>query len=154
MEAKSRCRPIHRYNRLERFKHTLDQLLGCKGRIDDSVMSLMQGVVCNWESIRKILKVNRLPKLYNQIPLIIRKVFKRKCIEFENFGKSYTKILKEFHMIHYNFNLANDGKYFPNLRFVALKLIEKHGGKFNIEIPFIRTKRKLAGLNKILMRCA
>lgn len=113
----------------------------------------MDGVDCNWESIRKVLKQNKLPKLYNQIPLIIRKVFKIKCIEFHDFGKSYKGILKDFQKIHYKFDLMNGGKYFPNLRFVALTLIKRHGGMFNIEIPFIRTKRKLQGLNKILDSC-
>lgn len=153
VEARQRCRPIHRYNRLERFKHILDQLLGCKGEIKDVVMEKMVGVKGNWESVRRILKQNKWAKLYNQIPLIIRKVFGVKCIDFPNFGKSYSQILKDFHKIHYKFNLMDGGKYFPNLRFVALTLIKRNGGKFNIDIPFIRTKRKLLGLNKVLDNC-
>jgi len=155
VEAKSKCRPIHRYNRLERFKNTLDQLLGCRGNVSDDVMELMEGVQVNWENIRRVLKQNKLPKLYNQIPLIIRKLGFGNCIEFENFHQSYIEILKEFNQIHYNFNqLQNcNRRYFPNLRFVALKLIEKYGGKFLFDIPFIRTKRKYKILETIINEC-
>ena len=156
VEAKSKCRPIHRYNRLERFKHTLDQLLGCKGNVGDDIMKLMDGVDVNWESIRQVLKQYKKPKLYNQIPLIIRKLGKGNCIEFENFHESYICILKEFNRIHYKFNSRDyeRKRYFPNLRFVALKLIEKYGGKFLIDIPFIRTKRKFKILEKIINECS
>lgn len=156
VEAKLKCRPIHRYNRLERFKNTLDQLLGCRGNISDQVMILMQDVEINWESIRQVLKTNKLPKLYNQIPLIIRKLGNGNCIEFENFHKSYIGILKEFNSIHYKFNLkkGDDRKYFPNLRFVALILIEKWGGKFNLQIPFIRTRRKYKILENVIKECS
>lgn len=155
MEAKLRVRPIHRYNRLERFKNTLDQLLGCRGNVNDNVMRLMINV-SDWESVRKILKSNKLPKLYNQIPLILRKLGFGNCIEFDNFHTSYVNILKEFNIMHYNFNLQRgcEKRYFPNLRFVALKLIEKHGGKFNLKIPFIRTKRKYKVLEKIIKDCS
>jgi len=119
-------------------------------------MELMDGIEVNWENIRRVLKQNKLPKLYNQIPLIIRKLGFGNCIEFENFHKSYIGILKEFNEIHYKFNCKEYKKkrYFPNLRFVALKLIEKYGGKFLIEIPFIRTKRKYKILENIINECS
>lgn len=156
IEAKQKCRPIHRYNRLERFKNTLDQLLGCRGNISDNVMELMKNVKFNWEQIRKILKKEKLPRLYNQIPLICRKLGFGNCIEFEDFQKSYIGILKEFNRIHYKFNLmkGDERKYFPNLRFVALKLVQKWGGKFNLKIPFIRTRRKLKILDQIINECS
>jgi hypothetical protein len=118
-------------------------------------MLLMDGVQINWENIRRVLKKSKLPKLYNQIPLIIRKLGKGNCIEFENFHQSYIAILKEFNRIHYKFNCKEyeRKRYFPNLRFVALKLIEKYGGKFLIDIPFIRTKRKYKVLEKIINEC-
>lgn len=155
VEARGKCRPIHRYNRIERFKNTLDQLLGCRGEISDHVMSLMD-VPCTWESIRQVLKRHKLPKLYNQIPLIIRKLGGGNCIEFQNFNAAYVGMLKEFAKIHYTFNLkrGDEKKYFPNLRFVALVLVERWGGKFNIEIPFIRTKRKLRVLYEIINKCS
>jgi hypothetical protein len=156
VEARGKCRPIHHYNRIERFKNTLDQLLGCRGEISDGVMALMNGVECNWEAIRAILKRHKFPKLYNQIPLIIRKMGGGNCIQFENFHSAYVGMLKEFAKIHYTFNLKrrDEKKYFPNLRFVALVLVERWGGKFNITIPFIRTKRKLKLLYEIINECS
>jgi hypothetical protein len=78
------------------------------------------------------------------------------CIEFEEFGTAYKGILNDFQKIHYNFDLKRNGakKYFPNLRFVALTLIKKWGGRFRIKIPFIRTRRKLAPLEKIINECS
>lgn len=38
-------------------------------------------------------------------------------------------------------------RYFPNIRFIALKLLEHHGAVFAADIPFARTKRKLKSLN-------
>ena len=38
-------------------------------------------------------------------------------------------------------------KYFPSLKFIAVKLLEKHGIKCNFDIPFIRTKRKQKALD-------
>jgi len=151
-EARSRCRPIHRYNRVERFKNTLDNLLGCRGCVSDDVMKLMHGVKGEWNAIRAILKNNRVTRMYNQIPLILRKLGFGNCIEFENFNESYKAILLDFKGIHHRFDLKRDGmkKYFPNLRFVALTLIKKWGGHFKIDIPFIRTKRKLAPLIKVI----
>jgi hypothetical protein len=119
-------------------------------------MLLMDGVKFNWESIRSVLKKHKLPKLYNQIPLIARKLGFGNCIEFENFHQSYIGILKEFNRIHYKFNLMKGDarKYFPNLRFVALTLIKKWGGKFNLKIPFIRTRRKFKILEQIINECS
>lgn len=116
----------------------------------------MKDVKFNWEQIRKILKKEKLPRLYNQIPLIARKLGFGNCIEFEDFNKSYIGILKEFNRIHYKFNLmkGDERKYFPNLRFVALKLVQKWGGKFNLKIPFIRTRRKFKILDKIINECS
>ena len=152
MEARQSCRPIHHYDRLERFKSTLDQLLGCRGKISDEIMDLMVGVKISWESIRRVLKSNQIRKLYNQIPLIIRKLTGKSCIEFTDFSSSYSSILKQFQKIHYRFNLdkGDEKKYFPNLRFVALTLIKLNGGRVNWKIPFIRTKRKLARLESII----
>jgi hypothetical protein len=118
-------------------------------------MLLMKDVEGKWESVRKVLKQHKIARLYNQIPLIIRKLGFGNCIEFENFHSSYIAILKDFNHLHYKFNLkkGTDRRYFPNLRFVALKLIEKHGGEFKIEIPFIRTRRKLGPLEKIINDC-
>ena len=151
-EAKQKCRPIHRYNRVERFKNTLDQLLGCRGFVSDDIMKMMQGVNGKWNDVRAILKSNRVTKMYNQIPLILRKLGFGNCIEFENFNQAYKSILLDFKGINHRFDLKRNGikKYFPNLRFVALMLVEKWGGKFRIEIPFIRTKRKLGPLLKII----
>ena len=45
--------------------------------------------------------------------------------------------------------LVSKPKYFPNMRFIALKFLELYGADIQFHIPFIRTKRKLKPLEKI-----
>lgn len=156
-EAKSRVRPIHRYNRFERFKNTLQELLGVRGTVPQSVLDLIPDQ-CDWEIIRKILKSNQLTRYYNQIPHIIFVKTGVQPVSFENRHLSFNAILEKFMEMTWKFDTLGlrkkySRKYFPNLRFVALTLIEEFGGKFNITIPFIRTQRKVGILNKILIDC-
>lgn len=156
-EAKSRVRPIHRYNRFERFKNTLQELLGVRGTVPSTVLELIP-IECDWEIIRKILKQNQLTKYYNQIPHIIFVKTGVQPVTFENRHDSFNAILQRFMEMTFKFDTMGlrkkyDRKYFPNLRFVALTLIEEYGGEFNIKIPFIRTARKVGTLNKILIDC-
>ena len=43
----------------------------------------------------------------------------------------------------------NDRKYFPNLRFICLKMLERHDAEFGFRIPLIRTPRKLKPLQDL-----
>lgn len=40
-------------------------------------------------------------------------------------------------------------KYFPNLRYVALRLLVDHGAVFEYDIPLLKTKRKLKGMDEL-----
>lgn len=46
------------------------------------------------------------------------------------------------------FEKGDDRKYFPNLRFVALKLLIKHGAVFDYDVPLLKTRRKLKVLEE------
>lgn len=142
-------RPIHRYNRLARFKFTLLNLIGERTNIPQHVLILVKTFLNSqskniWNETRKILKHYKQQKYYNQIPAILTQIgFKRlfqqltasKIYDIENDFKALVQRFNEIKKIHKRV-------YFPNLRFIVFKLLELHSIFPQYEIPFIRTKRK------------
>jgi hypothetical protein len=148
-------RPIHRYSRVKRFESTLFQLIGERGDVDlQVVIDIKRGgynkdPLYIWESIRMILKHRGLRKYYNRIPSIIKML-----------GLSYRitiadplEVVNDFKAIHYAFERLPQSarKYFPNIRFICLKMLERHGATFGFRVPLIRTPRKLKPLQDLWM---
>lgn len=159
-------RPIHRYVRLTRFKETLNQITGMAGEVPEPVLDFISKRISTktniWNSIRCILKntLFEIPiyykrskivfkikkvygrKYYNRIPYIIRRLgFDNGVVIDYNV---YHFIIQDFKDLENSFQKLNsDRQYFPNLRFVCLKLLCKYGITFNFNIPLLRTKRKL-----------
>jgi VLTF3-like late transcription factor len=150
-EAKLNLRPIHRYNRVERFIFTLTQLLGLKGEVPKHVMTVCEAYADRtpdlaWNSIRNILKHYRFAKYYNRIPYIMKKLGLESVFTWD--GNTLTLIIDDFKKLSAKFDRQQLSKkwnrtYFPSLRFIAVELLYKHGARCNYSIPFIRTKRKL-----------
>lgn len=46
-------------------------------------------------------------------------------------------------------NRVGGRAYFPNLRYVALKLFEKEGMEFQYRVPMLQTRRKIVQLNNM-----
>jgi hypothetical protein len=71
-------------------------------------------------------------------------------------SKLHREIVADFGRMHFMFNNGVCKKwgvaYFPNLRFVALKLLEKKGVTFEYRIPFIRTMSKRKPLEEMWAR--
>ena len=149
---KLNCKKKHRYSRKARFKFILLQLIGVSGDTPRSVVRLIQNNLklvkikrSNiWNHVRMILKKNKLRVYYNRVPQLIKLTTGVKPV-----GVNYTKvqsILQDFDVFHYEFNnhLAEiwNRKYFPNLRFIALKLLAKHGITFPYKVTLVRTVRK------------
>lgn len=143
----------HRYSRKSRFKNVLLQLLGERGHTPARVINIIiQNLKLKpklkksniWNAVRKILKKQKIMGFYNKIPHIIARTTgcKPKGVTYDR----VQHILQDFSDLHYQFNnhLANrwSRKYFPNLRFVALKLMAKHGIVFPYHVPLVRTVRK------------
>lgn len=148
-------RPIHRYSRLKRFESTLYQLLGLRGDVNLQVVVDIREIGYDpdpryiWDSLRRILKHLKLRKYYNRIPTIIMMLGLPYRIKTRNFEE----IVNDFRRVDTAFNsLTTDRKYFPNLRFVTLKLLERHGTAFGIRIPLIRTPRKLKPLDDLWLK--
>lgn len=150
-------RPIHRYCRISRFAFTLGQLLGYSGKVPDMVFWLCRMEFENrnvplkriWNTIRSRLKMYNYRLFYNRIPTIIRRLAlpnvpdNRKPIDVE-------PILADFRRLHAAFNEKKKSlgrSYFPNLRYVALRLMERYNLLPAYHIPFTRTFRKKKSLD-------
>jgi hypothetical protein len=104
-----------------------------------------------WETVREALKENNYHIYYNRIPAILAGLSMLDYKNFNNAGK-FANIVKDFERMHKVFYEIRDTlqrKYFPSLRYVALRLMDKHGVKMPIEIPLTRTTPKKAELGEI-----
>lgn len=154
-ERRGSVRPIHRYIRKKRFEYTLFQLLGFRGTVEQEIVDHLleygfdkrPGYV--WNSIRSFLKIHKYSNIYyNRIPTIMTmaNVGLRIVIDTPTMI-IITQKFAEFNCVFDN--LPKRPKYFPNMRFIALKFLEMYGAEFQFEIPLIRTKRKLGPLEDI-----
>jgi hypothetical protein len=150
-------RPIHRYIRQKRFEYTLYQLLGYRGFVPRELVDLLEETGYDprpryiWESIRTFIKKFKFGNIYyNRIPTIIQMLDLNLRINIQDNSRFITDIIDEFKIANYKFEqLPIKPKYFPNMRYIALKFLEKNGADFQFYIPLIRTKRKLQPLEEI-----
>lgn len=148
-------RPIHRYKRIERFTFTLAYLVGCKGTVPQKVLDACCDVPRNqasiWNDIKIILKKNKWNIYYNRIALIINYLGLPVTENMTN--KVFEAIIYDFKQLNEKFERSKkkewNRRYFLNLKFVALKLLQKHAIVFGVKIPLIKTQRKLKILNEL-----
>jgi len=155
-ERRGSLRPIHRYSRIERFESILYQLIGARGKVPKRIINYIKLVGYDkqpellWESIRAILKEKGWRLYYNRIPTILQMLGESKTINFQDQALLISEIVIDFRKLSAAFDRRPGGrKYFPNLRFIALKLLEAHGAVFEYMIPFIRTPRKIASMDRV-----
>lgn len=147
-------RPIHRYCRKQRFTSTLHQLLGDKGKVPDWVVAIVKTYLKPgdmWNHTRNILKHYKLRLYYNRIPYIVQQITKTNSAKPVH-SDQYRAVMADFDRFCYLFDNHKHSfkrKYFPNMRFMALKLIERHGIELNYSIPLTRTMRKRKDLEFI-----
>lgn len=143
-------RPIHRYSRDERFRGVLLELLGFRGVVDDRVVELCEEVdrANVWVEVRRVLKREGYKGYYNRIPTILKRMGMDVCYCD---GEALESIFREFSRISRNFDkmVWVGRKYFPNLRWVALKLLELVGAVWAYKVPMILTKRKVKVMEDI-----
>lgn len=150
-ERRGALRPIHHYNRVERFQSILLQLLASRGVVPRLVLKtiLEEGYDHHpdrvWNSIRSILKKHNWSLYYNRIPTILEQLGYKRKITFDHMDFFVDHIMNEFRKISANFEQLKptlERKYFPNLRYVVFKLLQENGAEFEYSIPFLRTPRK------------
>ena len=144
--------PIHRYNRLSRFKSTLLKIIGEKTKIPDLVYNTCKDQITEhenlWEKTRIILKKNKWTKYYDCIPAILHKLGYWPLLKIS--ADKIECILNDFRLLQQKFDQTKHlyrRRYFPNIRFVVLKLLEFHDCLHDQKIPFVRTPRKLLSLS-------
>jgi len=146
-ERRGSTRAVHRYSRPERFVSVVYQLLGARGDIPLEVVCSIRHYGYDkepekiWNSIRKILKCLDWSKYYNRIPGIIELLGHGKGkFDFEVIQRLFLK----FRAMSVRFDSLDkeSRKYFPNLRYVALRMLDEAGVGFAFHVPWIRTKRK------------
>ena len=140
----------HRYDRLERFRGTLFQLIGgSRVTIPWYVYHTIRSEMYNphpdkvWDSVRDILKNYGYTKFYNRIPCILRYFnYPHKIIMKKN---TLCNIINDFFKVNKWFEDVGKAEfgmnYFPNIRYMALKLMERNGVEFQYKVPFIRVKK-------------
>ncbi len=138
---------VHRYCRVSRFKSVLYQLLGFRGKYDFEILDLFADLDEDpskvWASARKILKANGAAKHYNLIPCIL--VDLKYPLRIKPAPKTIWKIESHFLKLSMKFNdikpTLPGRTYFPNLRYVALRLLKQYGCVFEYEVPELLTAR-------------
>lgn len=143
---------IHRYIQKERFQWVVLQLLGDRGAVPERVIDLVfrEAQRMDWEHIRKVLKKHKLRIYYNRIPYIIRKL---SGVRFPKVSVQQYKVIFDTYEAFCRFytqqKQAYRRTYFPNMRFMALKMIEYAGVTLPYHIPLARTPRKVQELEGI-----
>ena len=102
-----------------------------------------------WDRVRIFLRDNKLGLYYNRIPTILNHfgIRTKKNIT----PKQYTGIIEEFQQLSDAW-ISSKKIYFPDLRYVALRLMNKHGIDVCYRIPWVNTKRKLKSLHEKVER--
>lgn len=146
---------VHRYCRLERFRGVLDELIGMRGKVSLEVVEECEWLLefdggNVWDVVRGYLKQNGLRQYYNRIPQIIFRLG-YKVLEGYTYEK-YLWMLEDFKKMHERFNMMVKGDgvvYFPNLRYICFRLMEKYEVKYTFHVPMVRTMRKRGRLDEL-----
>ena len=95
-----------------------------------------------------MLKEYGWSKHYDNIPYILNKIGYEYSIIYNG---NIESIMEDFNKIVYLFKTKKivGRKYLINYRYIALKLMEKHGVVFEYYIPKLQTIRKLPEFDKI-----
>lgn len=149
-DRRGALRPIHRYSQEKRFELLIKKFLGGNfSEIQNDEILLTVAMECSWDrelvwnSIRAILKTNGWSRYYDNIPSILNRIgyeYKIKCSS----SFAMDEIVNDFKKLTFGFQKSTIGsrKYMINYRFIALKLMERHGVVFEYLVPKLQTIRK------------
>jgi hypothetical protein len=156
MEQEMYFRKIHRYSRIARFKVCLFNILGDRGIIPPHILVMVKTYLKpdskdKWNDTRKLLKHYQQRKYYDQIPSILKCLKYGRCFPTLN-SLQFESIINDFMFLSDKFDRTKqdyDRRYFPNIRFIVLKLLESHEIKPIYPIPLVRTSRKMKSLQEL-----
>jgi hypothetical protein len=142
---------VHYYDRVDRFRMILYQLLALSGKVDwRVVVDVKRGKPDLhpdrvWNSIRGILKMAGHTRYYNRIPMILSIMQYPHKIDWGGNDDLVDGCMDDFRRMSRKFDEVGVG-YFPNLRFTALRIMHMNGFEFGYTIPLLRTGRKIDGI--------
>jgi hypothetical protein len=150
-ERRGALRPVHRYSEVKRFEVVLKKFLNgnfrCRALANQNIYDVVEMFIDRdknrvWNSCRKVLKEYGWSSHYDNIPYILQKIgYEYKIV----YNGNICEIVEDFVKIVYNFKKKKfEGrKYLLNYRYLALKLMERHGVVFEYYIPKLQTFRKI-----------
>lgn len=144
----------HRYSREARFKICLSNLLGERGKIPNMVLTMVRTYLDPnskdiWNDTRRILKHHKQRKYYDNIPTILRLLKHSRLFESIT-SQKFEELMNDYKCLSARFEeTKTNRRYFPNMRYIVIKLLQHHKIKQNYEIPLARTSRKLKALNEL-----
>ena len=159
----TRPREVHRYCRLSRFKSILKHMMGLGGFSTKKSINILDEISHDlpinisytppcllWNTIWKILKSGKHSKYYSRIPTIIKNL---NLSEYKtnNTVITFYRVIEDFKEMDRVFNIVKqsmDRSYFPSLRFIALKLLDRYDYVLPITIPYARTTVKVERLER------
>lgn len=151
-------RPVHHYSRIERFKATLYHLTGLSGKVPEEIFELVERNLDDydpesiWTSIQGILSRYKYGRYFNRIGYILVELGLESIIEHpEKKWINLDAVEVHFERMSIKFDVGGGWgrKYFPPLRYVALRLLHYEGFKFNYRVPAVKTDCKVDSLNEI-----
>jgi len=154
MEQEMYLQKTHRYCRFSRFKTCLLNLLGERGNIPPMVLSMVRSSLKKtstdlWNDTRRILKHYKQRKYYDNIPMLIRMTIGVKLFPSLT-SEKITEILNDFKYLSTQFEKKKiTRRYFPNIRYIVLRLLQYHKVDFAYSVPKARTSRKLKTLDQL-----
>lgn len=150
----------HHYSRIARFNRVVRSLFGESSAVLEpkSIVGVVQQLLNPfsenpYQDCFKILKHYNLPKLYAQIPAILFQAHGIRLLKTQKpLSELFQEVCTRFKVFEQLFfELDDDRKYFPNLKFTALRILESLGVE-NKCIPHLRTKRKLLVMEKLFLK--
>lgn len=153
---------VHHYDRLQRFNTIVLQIVG------DARITSKKGLKCIkkvakhlpanidlyplptiYQVVRHVMKLNGLKIYYNRIATILNE-FNITNVRMHYTVEIINNVLEDFKKMHYAFEKIKQTlkrTYFPNLRFVALKLLLKYGFENPFSLKLAKTPARLEKLN-------
>jgi hypothetical protein len=147
---------IHRYDRFSRFKKTVYNLLGnsdLKNHISIASPEVIGPIITYvkddsstaYVDCKKILKHYKQERFIEYIPALLQLAKKPWAIEYDpkQCSEMIQKVLADFKnierkFIYHEYRKTQNRKYFINMKYLAIRLLERHGA-VNKSVPLFIT---------------
>jgi len=151
---------VHHYDRQARFKSALKHVLGqsnIKSKDIEPIIAIVSAYVRKddpdrYENTLKILKHYKAPHLYKHVPAILHMAGKDKLYDQpQNMSAIFEAVLTDFinfqHKFYESAEMRSGRVYFPHMKYLAIRFLEKRGVHLNI--PKLKTKRKIKAYDEL-----